>query len=106
MYIFTHGTRDNNMALHTVEIPFVFGILDTKDIADGGIEINEESKQLAKNVMDAWVAFARTGNPNHDDLPLWPPYDLDERATMILGIKSSIVQDPMNELRLLWDDLL
>ena len=106
MYIFTYGSRDNNMALHTIEIPFVFGNLDTLDIADGGVEINEDSKQLAKNVMDAWAAFARTGNPNHNNLPQWPPYDLDERATMILGIKSHIEQDPMNELRLLWDDLL
>lgn len=106
MYIFTHGSRDNNMALHTIEIPFVFGNLDTPDIADGGIEINEDSKQLATNVMDAWTAFARTGNPNHDGLPQWPPYDLDERATMILGVESHVEQDPMNELRLLWDDLL
>ena len=105
-YIFTHGSRDNNMALHTIEIPFVFGNLNTPDIADGGIEINKNSKELAKNVMDAWVAFARTGNPNHKGLPQWPPYDLDERATLILGIKSSVEQDPMSELRLLWDDLL
>ena len=105
-YIFAHGSRDNNMALHTFEIPFVFGNLETKDIADGGIVINEDSKKLSRVIMDAWVAFARTGNPNHTDLPQWPPYDLDERSTLILSINPIVVQDPMNELRLLWDDLL
>ena len=47
--------------------------VEAGDIADGGVEINEDSKQLAKNVMDAWVAFARTGNPNHEGLPEWQP---------------------------------
>jgi len=23
----------------------------------------------------AWAAFARTGNPNHADLPTWPAFD-------------------------------
>ena len=105
-YMFAHGSRENNMALHTIEIPFVFGNLDTTDIADGGILVNEDSKKLANVVMDAWIAFARTGNPNHGNLPQWPPYDLDERSTLILDVNPVVVQDPMNELRLLWEDLL
>lgn len=31
------------------------------------------------------VAFARTGNPSHRGLPVWPRYDAERRATMILG---------------------
>src|SRR5690348_2025169 len=30
----------------------------------------------------AWVSFARTGNPNHADLPHWPKYTSEHRATM------------------------
>ncbi len=104
-YIFTYGSRINNMALHTIEIPFVFGNLNTRDIADGGIEINKESKVLEKNVMDAWVAFAQTGNPSHDGLPKWTAYDLKTRSTMILGVNLKIENDPMSELRKLWDNI-
>ena len=105
-YIFTHGSRNNNMALHTIEIPFVFGNLETLDIADGGIETGEEAKEVAKNVMDAWVAFAWKGNPNHDGLPEWPPYDLTKRPTMILGVNSKVEHDPMTVLRKAWNDIL
>lgn len=30
----------------------------------------------------AWIAFARTGDPNHPDMPAWDPYTKDTRTTM------------------------
>jgi para-nitrobenzyl esterase len=35
---------------------------------------------LAKQISGAWVAFARSGNPNHPDLPHWPAYQRDGAA--------------------------
>ena len=36
--------------------------------------------------LEAWQAFATTGDPNHPDLPDWPTYEGRRRATMFLGI--------------------
>ncbi len=105
-YIFTYGSRTDGVAFHTIEIPFVFGNLDTTDTLKGTIGTGEEEVKLAKNVMDAWVAFARTGNPNHDGLPEWPVYGLEKRATMMLGINSKVINDPLGVLRKAWDGIL
>jgi len=105
-YIFDYGSRENNIAVHTIEIPFVFGNLDTQDVADGGVKINKETEGLAKKVMDTWVTFARTGDPNHDGLPDWPAYDLRQRATMILGTNSKVDYDPRSILRKAWNGIL
>jgi para-nitrobenzyl esterase len=31
----------------------------------------------------AWIAFARTGNPNHKGLPTWPQFNAANGATML-----------------------
>ncbi len=105
-YIFTYGSRTNGAAFHTIEIPFVFGNLDTTDTQIGAIGSGEEEVKLAKNVMDAWVTFARIGNPNHNGLPEWPTYDLKRRATMMLGINSKVEDDPIKDIRKAWDDII
>ena len=50
-------------------------------------------------VSAAWVAFARTGNPNHKGLPTWPTFETTRRATMILNKESKVVDDPNGEER-------
>ena len=39
-----------------------------------------EAAALAARMSAAWIAFARTGNPNTDALPLWPAYTLERRV--------------------------
>ena len=34
-------------------------------------------------MSDAWIAFARTGNPNHEGLPAWPRFDAARGALMV-----------------------
>jgi para-nitrobenzyl esterase len=57
---------------------------------------------LADQMGDTWVAFARTGDPNHPGLPKWPEYSLDERATMIFDYEPRVENDPLRDVRLAW----
>jgi para-nitrobenzyl esterase len=45
----------------------------------------------------AWVAFARTGNPNHKGLPAWERFDTTRRATMFFDNECKLVNDPYGE---------
>jgi para-nitrobenzyl esterase len=79
-----------------LEIPFVFD-----NVAGARLLVGEgpEARALAEKVSGAWVAFARTGNPNHKGLPNWPAFNTSERATMILNAESKVVNDPYGEAR-------
>ena len=105
-YIFTYKSSKYGGAYHTFEIPFVFGTFKTADIPEGAIDSIGEAETVAKIMMDTWVSFARTGNPNHKDLPEWPPYDIQKRATMMLGVCPKVDFAPMNQFRKVWADIV
>lgn len=71
MYFFTWPSPflgQNLGSCHITEIPFVFGMLE---IPGWGIFSGkgEEANKLCENIMDAWIQFARTGNPSHERIP-------------------------------------
>ncbi|MDQ3107528.1 MAG: carboxylesterase/lipase family protein [Actinomycetota bacterium] len=90
-------------ACHALEIPFVFGTLTTP-----GIELftgaGPEALALSEKMQDAWLAFARTGNPTTDALGYWPAYAAQRRATMVLGAETVIAEAPYEAERVHWDD--
>ena len=77
--------------MHCMEIPFVF---DNVDAAKSMTGSGADRYALAERMSSAWVAFARTGNPNHKGLPNWPPFDGKRRATMIFDRECKAVDDP------------
>jgi para-nitrobenzyl esterase len=82
---------------HTLDIPFVFYNIDIAASMTGS---GNERYALAHRMSAAWAAFARNGNPNHPDLPNWPAFTSQDRATMILNNECKIVNDPNREERL------
>jgi para-nitrobenzyl esterase len=87
---------------HTLEIPFVF---DNIDKVPGWIGTGPDLQPLADKISSTWVAFARSGDPNHPGLPHWPAYDINTRATMILDKEYRVVNDPGKEERLAMSSL-
>ena len=83
-------------------IPFVFGNVD---VAAGLTGTGPERYALQDRMMGAWIAFARTGNPNHGGLPEWKPYNATERPTMIFDNECTVVNDPRREERLAFEPL-
>jgi para-nitrobenzyl esterase len=68
---------------HCLEIPFVFDNFSAwKDspMLEGAKPA--EMKGLADAMHPAWIAFAKTGKPDHPHLPEWPVYHRDGRMTM------------------------
>lgn len=86
-------------APHALDLPFVFGTSDrTPALAGEGAQVD----QLTERVMDAWIAFARTGNPGTSGLPEWPQYRADLPSTMALGPELRIVTEDREEELALW----
>ena len=48
----------------------------------------KEAYKLADKISQAWINFARTGNPTAKVLQNWQPYTRKGGATMILDNKS------------------
>jgi para-nitrobenzyl esterase len=100
LYYFTWETPVQGGRLkspHTIEIPFAFdNVQISKQITGGGAD----AMALADKVSDAWIAFARTGDPNTSKLPNWPAFNATERPTMVINNQSKVVSDPIREQRL------
>ena len=86
--------------VHAIELPFVWHMLD--DPLWAPLVGSEPPTALADAMQDAWIAFARTGKPDHDGLPDWPTYDVDTRPTMEFGATCSVASDPGRTTRVLW----
>ena len=70
---------DFENAQHTDDIGLAFGTTASESPAH---------EAMSAAVMDAFVRFARTGNPG------WPAYDLERRKTMIFDATSRVESDP------------
>ncbi len=83
-------------AFHCSELPYVFYLADECAPMTGG---GPEAVALAGKMADAWISFARTGNPNHAGLPHWPAYDPAKMQTMVFDNESRVEDDPDGDIR-------
>jgi para-nitrobenzyl esterase len=104
MYLFTWKSPAQNGRLrapHTVEIPFVFDNTDIPTV----MTKSPTAKALAEKTSNAWIAFARSGDPNHAGLPKWPAYSTSERATMLFDTVCRVENDPGSVERRAWNEI-
>lgn len=77
-------------------------------LAVGDPELNWRTKrepdaaQMAEVLSAAFLAFGRTGDPNHAGLPSWPRYELPQRPTMIFERPPRVENDPRAAERMLF----
>ena len=86
-------------AHHGLDVPFVF---NNAAITPQFVGNGADALALAELMSTAWIAFARTGNPNVTGVPAWPAFDADRRATMVFDRESRAVDDPRGRERRLF----
>jgi para-nitrobenzyl esterase len=100
MYFFTYPLAGR--AGHGYEIAFHFD-----NVGDEFGQTSPDRQRLVDEMCEAWLAFARHGDPGHPGLVDWPAYEAPERATMILAKGGSRVEtDPSSIARQLWERFL
>jgi para-nitrobenzyl esterase len=81
---------------HTMEIPFA---LCSYEKVRTFVGPGPGPKRMADQIAGAWVAFARTGNPDHPGIPHWPAFNATERPVMEFNLQSRVVNDPLSDVR-------
>jgi para-nitrobenzyl esterase len=92
-------------ACHGVDLPFVMGMVGSKA---GGLFAGSgpEAQGLQREMMNAWLAFARDGDPAHPALGPWPRHEPSRRATMFFGRESGVEDAPFELERQAWQGVL
>ncbi len=89
-------------AHHGLDVPFTF---DNPAITPHLVGTGAEQEELASLMSRAFIAFARTGDPNSPGLPSWPAFDLKRRATMVFDRDTRVEDDPRGRERRLFEQV-
>jgi len=87
-------------APHGLDIPMVF---DNVPLCPQMTGNSLEAQQVADQMSEALLAFARTGNPNAKAIPHWPMFNLAQRPTMVFDAAARIVNDPRGDERRMFE---
>lgn len=86
---------------HTLDLPFMFDNVAVAENLTG--PQTEETRAMTQSMANAWLAFARKGDPNHGDIPRWPAYNLQKRSVMLFDVPPEVVADPFKSERVYMD---
>jgi para-nitrobenzyl esterase len=93
-------------ATHAMELPYVWGnlVMGPKDPTYklGGLKA---AKAVSERIRARWLNFADQGKPiGLPDEPAWIPYQEADRASLIIGLADSVVNDIDRDIRAMWGD--
>lgn len=88
---FQSPTHPERGAPHTMDIALAFGTLDAPGSFTG---TGAGARAASRAMMERFLAFARTGDPNAGEMAAWPVYELERRPTMIFDAQSHVENDP------------
>lgn len=77
-------------APHASDIQFVFDNV----AKPGATAIGPQAQLMADQMSEAFLAFARTGDPNCQAIPRWDRFGLERRQTLVFDVPSKLVEDP------------
>ena len=86
-------------APHALDVPLIWG---TTSLMRDFVGDDPQVDQLSGFMMDAWINFARTGNPTTNALPGWPQYRADRPYSMVFGPDVRTVTADREEELALW----
>ena len=103
LYYFTHHPSGpyaaQLRAYHAGEIRYAF------DNVALNPDATEADYALGKMMSGYWVAFAKTGDPNHEGAPQWPQWTLETRPFLELGTTPRAAQGLLGGAKALFDAL-
>jgi len=85
---------------HAIEIPFIFNVQVDSIFGD------VPPTTLIEQVQNAWISFARNGDPNHSSLPEWPQYNKQDKSKMVFNDNARVENDPDGVLRKKWEEVM
>lgn len=92
-------------ACHALDVPFTFGALDVPGVSHF-TGSGPAAGRVAAQIMDAWIQFARSGQPEDRFAGRWPTYDETRRHTVRIGTTPQVEPDPRQPERTILADLL
>ena len=76
---------------HGSEVALVFG---NEDHRPGRDPWDARTRALSQQLQGYWVNFAKTGDPNGQDLPKWPRFDPTKPSVLELGLQTKVIDVP------------
>jgi para-nitrobenzyl esterase len=86
-------------APHGADIQLVFDNI----AKPGATAEGSAAQQMADIMSETFISFARKGNPNNKLIPLWKPYTMKQRETLVFDVPPHLENDPRGEERKIFE---